>query len=460
MNTLIAISGLGIVTLILEILNLRKIIVPFVLVVLLAVLGMNIAEFYGYNIVNISGFSMLNSGKYLNQFYILFILLAGIIIATSTKFYSDRIDKISDFVSLKLFVLAGAIAMVGFSNLIMFFLGLEVLSISIYALASSKPEDIKSNESGMKYFLMGAVASAFVLFGIALVYGAMSAFDTNLIHHLILKDAIINKGWYHLGITMICIGMFFKASIFPFQFWAPDVYQGAPTINTALMSTLVKVAALASFFMLGKTFLIFNTKIAVLIAILGVLTMTIANLTALRQKNLKRMMAYSGIAHAGFMIMFMMFNDTLAVQNDLLLYCASYSLAALVCFLVIMCVCQDKNDESITNFYGLFKKSPVIATAMIFSLMSLSGIPFLAGFFAKFVLFIDLIEDSMITVAILCVINSIIAVYYYFNIINSMFKKDEESTVVAVNKTYKSAIIFTFGLLLILSLTIVYITFF
>lgn len=155
------------------------------------------------------------------------ILLAGVIISTSAQYYNDRIEKLSDFVSLKIFTLAGAIAMIGFSNLIMFFLGLEVLSISIYALATAKPENLKSNEAGMKYFLMGAVASAFILFGIALVYGAMATFDAKFIHELITKDAIFNKTWLYLGILMISTGMFFKCSIFPFQFWAPDVYQGA-----------------------------------------------------------------------------------------------------------------------------------------------------------------------------------------------------------------------------------------
>ena len=460
MNTLIAISGLGIVTLLLEIFNLRKIIVPFALVILLCVVGLNVAELNGVVFSDVITTNMMSSGKFQNLFNILMILLAGTIISTSCQFYKDRIEKLSDFVSLKIFTLAGAIAMIGFANLIMFFLGLEVLSISIYALATAKPENINSNEAGMKYFLMGAVASAFILFGIALVYGAMSTFDVNLIHELIIKNTIFNNTWLYLGVLMISIGMFFKCSIFPFQFWAPDVYQGAPTINTAVMSTLVKVAALGSFFLLGKIFLVAKTELSTIILILGVLTMTVANITALRQKNIKRTMAYSGIAHAGFMILFMALGDNRVAQDDLFLYVASYSLAALACFLVIMSVCQHKDNEDISNFYGLFKKSPMLAAIMIFSLMSLGGIPFFAGFLGKFFLLVDLLYSDLIWVAIFCVINSVIAIYYYFNIINVMFKRDHEDLTINVSLVYKVAASVAFILLLILSFGVLYTLFF
>lgn len=171
-------------------------------------------------------------------------------------------------------------------------------------------------------------------------------------------------------------------------------------------------------------------------------------------------MAYSGIAHAGFMIMFMALGNNNAIQDDFFLYCASYSLAALACFLVIMSVCHDKDNQDISNFYGLYKKSPFLGSIMIFSLMSLGGIPFFAGFLAKFFLLVDLMHGQMIWVAIFCVINSAIAIFYYFNIINIMFKRDHEDLTINVSATYKLSALVAFVLLLILSLGTLCILFF
>jgi len=162
-------------------------------------------------------------------------VLTIFIVMLSEDFYKPHYDKISDYVSLKIFLLIGAVSMITFGNLTMFFLGLEILSITLYVLAGSDRTDIKSNESGMKYFLMGSFASGFVLFGIALVYGATASFDINLIMATLTTTAA--PTWLYLGIVLICIGMFFKIAAFPFHFWAPDVYQGAPMLTTTIMST-------------------------------------------------------------------------------------------------------------------------------------------------------------------------------------------------------------------------------
>src|SRR5690606_6230457 len=208
----------------------RKAIVPFSLVGLIAILGYT-AEQFGkveshYNEMAITDpFSVGFSG--------LFILLTIFLIAMSEDFYSDVRTKISDFVSIKLFLLAGGIAMVNFGNLAMFFLGIEVLSIALYVLAASNRLDVKSNEAGMKYFLMGSFASGIILFGICLIYGATGSFNVAEIHELSRSGLI--PDWFWIGLGMILVGMLFKVSAAPFHFWAPDVYEGSPTLTTATM---------------------------------------------------------------------------------------------------------------------------------------------------------------------------------------------------------------------------------
>lgn len=427
MSTLIAISGLGILCLILEIFNMRKILVPVTLLGLAAVLGLNIAEIaLGNNIFEIESYGMIHETGYSKGFSVLFVILLFFILLMSPKFYESRIAKISDYVSLKVFLTAGAVAMVSFGNFVMFFVGLEVLSIAAYVLASSKPDNLNSNEAGMKYFLMGAVASSFVLFGLALIYGATASFNMAAIAEALIANNLVSSTWMMLGLIMVSVGMFFKASIFPFHFWAPDVYQGSPTITTALMSTLVKVAAIGSFFYIisGLSVAMSETMIWVVIA-LSILTMTVANITALRQTNIKRMMAYSGISHAGFMIM------TLIVApeggNTVLYYAAAYSFAGLAAFGVIMAVCKDKGNEEISNFYGLFNRKPLLAVVLVAALMSLGGVPIFAGFFAKFFLFREMLSNGYLLLVIAGVVNSIIAIYYYFGVINVMFTKESES---------------------------------
>lgn len=429
MITLIAVSGLGIVCLLLEILNLRKILVPLTLLVLLGILGMTVAEFYsGESFFYADSYNMIVSTSYSRGFSILFITLATLIIAMSPEFYKDKIEKIADYVSLKIFLLAGAIAMVSFGNLSMFFIGIEVLSISAYVLASSSPERVSSNEAGMKYFIMGAFASSFILFGIALVYGAIGSFDIETITMLsVIKSGDSLPIWFNLGFVMILVGLLFKASVVPFHFWAPDVYEGSPTLVTTLMSTLVKVAAIAALY---KSVVIFGVAmtpaVQIAIVVFSILSLTVGNITALNQKNLKRMMAYSGISHAGFMMMDLLSNSSNAT-NSLLYYAAAYSLAGIAAFAVIMAVSEGKGHENIENLYGLARRNPLMAGILTCALVSLGGIPVFAGFFAKLFMFTQMVDAGYLILVIFGIINSIIAIFYYFGTANVMFTQEPSS---------------------------------
>jgi len=426
MNTLIAITGLGVFCLLFEILNLRKAIIPITIAGLLGVLALNYYEFgstesYYNNMITVSKFS--------TTFSSLFIVLTIFLVALSHNFYENHQSKISDFVAIKVFLLAGAVAMVSFGNLAMFFLGIEILSISLYILAASERLNLKSNEAGMKYFLMGSFASGIILFGICLIYGAMGSFDIVEISEYSLSAEL--PIWFPIGMILLTIGMLFKIAAVPFHFWAPDVYEGSPALTTALMSTLAKVVAIATLFKLISGLNLIPSlenqdhlyTFENIIVVISIASMTVGNIMALRQSNVKRMLAFSGISHAGFMLMTLL---TVATSAGVLLYyTTAYALAGIAAFSVILYVCKNnQNHEDISNFHGLGKTNPLLAAILTASLLSMAGIPIFSGFFAKLFLFNQTIQAGHIALVIVAVINSIISVGYYFKLILAMYSKE------------------------------------
>ena len=425
MNTLIAITGLGVLCLLFEIFNLRKAIVPITIIGLLAVLGLTVSE---YNCPASYHNNMIVVSKFSSSFSALFIVLTIFLVALSHDFYEDHQTKISDFIAIKIFMLAGAVAMVSFGNLAMFFLGIEILSISLYILAASSRLNIKSNEAGMKYFLMGSFASGIILFGICLIYGAMGSFDVVEISESSLSAEL--PIWFPIGMILMTIGMLFKVAAVPFHFWAPDVYEGSPALTTATMSTLVKVVAMATLYKLISELNLIPSLVnqdlldsfKIIIVIISIASMTVGNIMALKQTNVKRMLAFSGISHAGFMLMTLLTISTSA--SSLLYYASAYSLAGIAAFAVILYVCKNKDNEDITNFNGLGKSNPLMAAVLTAALLSMAGIPIFAGFFAKLVLFNQTIHAGYLIIVIAAVINSIISVGYYFKLILAMYGKE------------------------------------
>ena len=422
MNTLIAIIGLGVLCLLFEILDFRKAIIPVTIIGLLGVLGLTVADYnaptsYYNNMISVNNFSVTFSS--------LFIVLTIFLVALSHNFYENHQSKLSDFIAIKIFLLSGAVAMVSFGNLAMFFLGIEVLSISLYILAASNRMNVKSNEAGMKYFLMGSFASGIILFGSCLVYGAMGSFDVSEISQMSQSAEL--PIWFPIGIILLSIGMLFKIAAVPFHFWAPDVYEGSPSMTTATMSTLAKVVAMATFFkLLTALNADLNYNFQLVIVIISIASMTVGNIMALKQSNVKRMLAFSGISHAGFMIMTLLSIGTSA--GSLLYYATAYSLAGIGAFSVLLYVCKNQNNEDITNFHGLGKTNPLLATVLTGSLLSMAGIPIFSGFFAKLALFNQTIDAGYLVVVIVAVINSIISVGYYFKLILAMYSKEPNET--------------------------------
>ncbi|MGV3460714.1 MAG: NADH-quinone oxidoreductase subunit N [Flavobacterium sp.] len=449
MNTLIAIAGLGILCLIAEIFNLRKAIVPVTIIGLLAVLGLPYMHLPDAGTFN----NMIVQDNYGKAFSTLFVVLAIFLIALSPDFHKEHKPKISDFVAIKLFLLTGAVAMVTFGNLAMFFLGIEVLSISLYVLAASEPKNIRSNEAGMKYFLMGAFASGIILFGIALIYGATGTFDTGEIltsaaaNNFGLKENLPN--WFFIGIVLLSIGLLFKIAAVPFHFWAPDVYEGSPALTTATMSTLAKIAAMAAFFKLMRTMNItVPGSYITIISIVSILSMTVGNLMALVQVNVKRMLAFSGISHAGFMLM--VFFNPPATGGTLLYYAAAYALAGIAAFSVVLYVSSNTKDENIYSFNGLGKTKPFMAAVLTLAMLSMGGIPILSGFFAKFFLFGQVLRTGHIAIVIVAVVNSIISIGYYFKLILAMYGKEPTGEMQRIPVAY--AVVAAISILLTIAL--------
>jgi len=421
MQTIIAIAALGVFTLLAEIFNLRKALVPVTIIGLLSVLGITLNLWSFDPAFDNQYVSMILADKFSTAFSSLFIILTIFLIALGSDVYKEHQTKISDFIAIKIFLLSGAVAMVSFTNLSMFFLGIEVLSIALYILAASSRLDIKSNEAGMKYFLMGSFASGIILFGICLIYGATGYFNVQEIYDLSQGAGL--PIWFPIGITLMIIGMLFKIAAVPFHFWAPDVYEGSPALTTALMSTLAKVVAMATLYKVlsGLTVgLTYNFEI--IIVIVSIASMTVGNIMALRQSNVKRMLAFSGISHAGFMLMALLSLSTAA--STLLYYTSAYALAGMAAFAVIIYVTRNKDNQDIINFNGLGKTNPILAAVLTASLLSMAGIPIFSGFFAKLMLFTQTINAKYLVVVIAGVINSIISVGYYFKLIIAMYTKE------------------------------------
>lgn len=335
-------------------------------------------------------------------------------------------ETLGDHYALILFSLCGALLMFSYSNLVMLFLGIEILSIPLYVLAGSRRDDLRSNEAALKYFLMGAFTTGILLFGIALVYGATASFDLKQIHSVIEANGH-SPQMLSVGILLVLIGLCFKVSAVPFHFWAPDVYSGSPTIVTTFMATVVKTAGFAALYRLfGTAFVGAGEFWTTAVAMVAALTMTLANTTAIFQSNVKRMMAYSSIAHAGYLMLAVLVAGQPGAAGAILFYTLTYSVATISAFACFLLVSEQNQDETFRAFNGLSKKQPLIAAAMAVSVLSLAGIPPTAGFFGKYFLFTAAFEKYPWLI-VLAVVNSAVSIYYYFKIIIAMYFSGEEN---------------------------------
>lgn len=412
MKALIIVSLLGVVAMMAEVLRFKKILLPMVVLGLLGALATLTGEWN-------TGIRHFNDMVYFDNYALGFSSLL-IVITLLWLFmgfpYFTQGENRGEHAALILFVLSGAICMVSFSDLTMFFIGLEILSVSLYVLAASNKLELRSNEAGLKYFLMGAFATGFLLFGIALVYGATGSF--NLVE---IRDQLSSQGdhplFLQVGVLLIMIGLLFKVSAAPFHFWAPDVYEGAPTLVTAFMATVVKTAAFAAFYRLFSTcFSSMSGSWLNIMTVVSALTMLTGNILAVYQTSLKRMLAYSSIAHAGYMLMAIVsMNENSA--GAVLFYSTAYSIASLGVFAVLQSASQNTGNESIAGLSGMGKRAPFTAALLIFLMLSLAGIPPLAGFIAKYFVFLGALEAGWNALVLTAIVASLVGVFYYFRVI-------------------------------------------
>lgn len=422
MKALIIVSLLGVVAMMAEVLRFKKILLPMVVLGLLGALATLTGEWN-------TGIRHFNDMVYFDNYALGFSSLL-IVITLLWLFmgfpYFTQSESRGEHAALILFVLSGAICMVSFSDLTMFFIGLEILSVSLYVLAASNKLELRSNEAGLKYFLMGAFATGFLLFGIALVYGATGSF--NLVE---IRDQLSSQGahpmFLQVGVLLIMVGLLFKVSAAPFHFWAPDVYEGAPTLVTAFMATVVKTAAFAAFYRLFSTcFSSMTGAWLTIMTIVSALTMLTGNILAVYQTSLKRMLAYSSIAHAGYMLMAIVsLNEN--SMGAVFFYSTAYSIASLGVFSVLHALSQKSGNESIASIAGLGKKDPFAAILLIMVMLSLSGIPPLAGFIAKYYVFLGALKAGFTTLVLTAILASLIGVFYYFRVIYAVCTEKSEA---------------------------------
>lgn len=355
--------------------------------------------------------------------------------------FSNHRSHQSELYALMLFALVGGIVLFGYQNLVTLFIGIEILSIPLYVMAGSNKTDLRSIEASMKYFLMGAFATGFLLFGIALVYGSTGTFDLYQIHDFSVKNP--KDTMLLMGAVLMLAAMAFKVALAPFHMWSPDVYHGAPSLITAFMASVVKISGFAAFF---KLMTIGFTGISAgwinVIGVLIIITLFLANAMGLAQSNAKRMLAYSSVSHAGYIALIFFGVNNLSTYN-LAFYLFAYSLATVGVFMCLIWVEKLKRESSINAFRGLARTEPLLATVAAISLMSMAGIPLTAGFMGKFSLFSQAMNGAAFLVLI-AVLGSAISIAYYLRIIMAMFFPKESSfkTSERVSLTYNIVAVF------------------
>jgi len=334
----------------------------------------------------------------------------------------------------------------------MLFIGVEILSIPLYILTGSDKRNLKSNEASLKYFLMGSFSTGVMLMGIALMYGATGNFG--MVHSSGLRGAIIaaQQPPYLLvaGVILLFASMSFKVSAAPFHFWTPDVYDGAPSVFTSFMSTIVKAAGMLAFIRVFENlFTVLGPTWHIIVDFAIVSTLLIGNITAVFQQSVKRMLAYSSIAQAGFMLFALYASNTEIAKEGMLLYAAAYSLATISIFAVLIKL----QDYSLDGFNGLAKKEPVLAFAATVSLLSLSGIPLTAGFFAKYYVLAGALQaGGALWLIIVAVLLAAVSVYYYFRVIQAMYFKEGDPQTLPISGGFKAALIVVAAFIIILGI--------
>lgn len=447
MNAIVLSAILGVVMMFTGLLTSNKNIVRSVAILGMALLfTVNLLDIYNVHLFKVNVHEMLvfeNFGLLFNAVAfgatLVYFLLSG-------RDFEKVGNHVAEYFALIFFISCGISLVTSYNSLLMLFLGIEIISIPLYILTGSDKKNLKSNEASLKYLLMGAFSTGLMLMGIALIYGAKGSFFLNAIS---LGNEAINP-LMGAGMLLLLFSMSFKVSAAPFHFWTPDVYDGAPTVFTSYMATIVKGAGFIAFIRLFQTgFGSMHPHWQLAVAIITASTLLFGNITAVFQQSVKRMLAYSSIAQAGFMLLAIV-SLSQKGNEGLFFYTAAYSLATIGIFAVLL----KMKDYTFEGFNGLAKRQPVLAGTTTIFLLSLAGIPGTAGFMGKLYMLSAAVENGKVMwLVILAVLCAVISVYYYFRVIQAMyFKESQDATEIEASPAFKGLLIATAVAIILLGL--------
>ncbi len=366
---------------------------------------------------------------HLSLFFIcIFTISSALAILLSVEYNEREGIRAGEYYALILFCTVGMILLASSTDMIMIFLGIEIVSICLYVLAGIRRDNLRSNEAALKYFLLGAFATGFLLYGMTMVYGSTGHTNLFKIAEVVQNPSAQSNPLLLMGLVLLIIGFGFKVASVPFHMWAPDVYQGAPTPITAFMAVGPKAAAFAAFFrVFAETFPEMAPSWEIILSTIAVLSMFFGNLGAIMQTNIKRMLAFSSISHAGYILMAVIAKNSLGASS-LLFYMLAYAFTTFGIFgIIILLGRKGEENLEIENYSGLAYRHPILALSMTVFLLSLGGLPPFAGFIAKFYIFSAAIQEGLVTLVIIAVLNSAISFYYYLKVVVFMYMKEPEA---------------------------------
>ncbi len=391
--------------------------------------GILVVSLFYINKGPLSFAGMVEIDNYTVFFRVLFISITGVICLASAHFVRNHLRHAGEYYGLLILSTIGAIYMAAARDLIAAYISLELLSFSLYILVSFAKMDAKSNEGGLKYMVLGAFSSALFLYGLSLIYGVTGSTSYADINAS-LSGGVSSFGIAMLmGLVLVIAGIGFKVSAVPFHMWAPDAYEGAPLPITAYLSAASKAAGVALLLRLfTEAFLPVLSDWRWMIAALAAASMTLGNLVAIQQHNIKRLLAYSSIGQAGFMLMGIAALSESAAST-LVLHLTGYVITNLAAFVVIIAFYNASGKDEIADYRGLAERAPFLALSLTAALFSLAGMPLFAGFATKFLLFQAVAKEGLLWLAALAVVNSLISLYYYLLIIKQMYVGEADEKV-------------------------------
>ncbi|MFZ5907335.1 MAG: NADH-quinone oxidoreductase subunit N [Nitrospirota bacterium] len=422
----ILMTAFALIVLLLDLIIKKKEAIALIAIAGTALIGLSLFSFGGETF----GGMYLSDG-YSTFFKVIFFLNVILSVLISIKYIAVEKVNFGEYYSLILFSTIGMMIMASASDLIVLYLGLELMALSTYVLAGFIRHNLKSTESALKYFLLGAFSSAFLLYGISIIYGLTGTTDIRAIAAFIAEKGLADNLALLLSISFFVVAFGFKIAAAPFHMWAPDVYEGAPTSVTAFMSVGPKAAGFA---VLGRVFLVgfaaAKVDWAVILIPIAILTMAVGNIIALSQTNIKRMLAYSSIAHAGYALLGIIAanGEGLASMMNYLMIYAFMNIGAFA--VIIMLRSEGFRGEDISDYEGLSKTHPLAAALMLIFMFSLTGIPPTAGFIGKFYIFLAAINAGYTWLVLIAVIFSAISAFFYLRIVMYMYMRDPKTEVV------------------------------